>query len=127
MEDRLSIRREDGNSHADAEILTRVSLAEQRLDQHDDLHEISRVTREEFIPRIITMEKAVLTLETEVPKLSTAVTALTHELTAQRATRRTVSWIVGWGFGIVATVSGAVLSWKAIDVLQARASVVKVN
>lgn len=116
---------EDGTRNMrDDSIPERVAVLQERVDQHDVEIRESHDARKEFIPRILLMEKAVFELSKEaVPHLTAAVDAMTKELIASRVGRKIVLQLLAWGLAILTTITGAVLSYKAIDVLQQKTAV----
>lgn len=71
------------------EIAEFVGQSKQRFRFLEDEAEEARAAREEFIPRIKTMEKAVLELTTQaIPKLTQLVERVGEELSAQREERK---------------------------------------
>lgn len=86
---------------------------EERLDQHDDEIERSRVSRESFAPRFEVMEKAVLELtQTIVPKLTVAVEAMTKEMIEQTAYRKLIVKILSWSLATATAIGIAFISSK---------------
>ena len=74
-----------GNRLADSERDTRLAVIEERVETMDEETERGRVAREKYIPRIMSMERDVATIKTEIlPKINDTLTDLTTEIRALR-------------------------------------------